>query len=188
MSEGPRAARSASRARGVGVVPDHSLRRPARVRSSERLMRPRRPLSCQGPGVMSSSRFANQTIRVASTSVQKPSIEKPPTIASVRSSISIATKNQAMPSVRIASGNVMKSSSGLRIVFSTPNTAAAAISAPALWTCTFGSSATTASTSAFVSHEIARRASSGGPGRRRPTTSPWTPRRGPATSLDMTGA
>ena len=69
--------------------------------------------------------------------------EKPPTIASVRSSISIATKNHAMPSVRIASGKVMKSRSGLRIVFSTPKTAAAAISEPALLTCTFGSSATT---------------------------------------------
>ena len=64
----------------------------------------------------------------------------------------------------IASGIVISLSSGLRIVFRTPNTAAAASSAPALDTVTWlRTAATTPSTSALVSHEMPSLTSSPGP-------------------------
>ena len=64
----------------------------------------------------------------------------------------------------MANGSVTKRSSGLSMVFSTPNTAAAASSEPRFLTVTPESSpATTASTRALVNHEIASRAASGGP-------------------------
>ena len=45
----------------------------------------------------SSTRLTSHTISVAATRVQNPLMWKPLTIASVMSSISIETKNQAMP-------------------------------------------------------------------------------------------
>ena len=58
------------------------------------------------------------------------------------------------------------------MVLSTPNTAAAASSEPKFLTVTSASSpATTASTSALVSHEIASRTASGGVGSGRSSTS-----------------
>src|SRR4051794_28664775 len=48
-----------------------------------------------------------------------------PMIRSVNQSISIDTKNHAMPSVKTASGNVSSLRIGFRIVFSTPKTSAA---------------------------------------------------------------
>src|SRR3954452_13963953 len=90
-------------------------------------------------------------------------MSKPLTIALVITSISSETKNQATPRVRIASGSVMKRSSGLSIVLSTPNTAAANSRLPASSTVTLEStSATSASTSAFVSHEMTSRSHSDG--------------------------
>jgi hypothetical protein len=100
---------------------------------------------------------------VALTRVQKPWTWKPLTIDLVITSISNETKNQAIPKVRIASGSVTSLRSGLRTVFSTPNTAAASISDPAFETSTpCRTPATIASTSAFVAHEIASRTSTGG--------------------------
>jgi hypothetical protein len=82
----------------------------------------------------------------------------------VITSISIETKNQAIPNVRIARGRVMNRSSGLRIVFSTPNTAAAASSEPTLRTVTSASRpATIARITALVSHEMPSRTTNGGP-------------------------
>ena len=115
-------------------------------------------MTCHGPGVKSSDRFTIHTISVAATSVQKPWISKPLTIHFVISSISIDTKNQAIPSVRNASGNVINRSRGFSTVFRTPNTAAASSNAPAPEVVTpVSSTVTTRSTSAFVSHEIPRR-------------------------------
>src|SRR5689334_15896093 len=51
-------------------------------------------------------------------------MSKPPMISCVNHSISIETKNQARPSVITANGRVSSFSSGFRIVFSTPKTAA----------------------------------------------------------------
>ena len=82
-------------------------------------------------------------------------------------SISSETKNHATPTVRIASGSVTSRSSGLSTVLSTPKTAAASSSEPALRTCTPESTAaTTASTRALVSQEMAKRTLSGGEPRR----------------------
>src|SRR5438874_1192269 len=83
-------------------------------------------------------------------------MSKPLTIALVITSISSETKNQATPRVRIASGSVMKRSSGLTTVLSTPNTAAANNRLPA------SSTVTLESTSAFVSHEMTSRSHSDG--------------------------
>jgi hypothetical protein len=81
----------------------------------------------------------------------------------VITSISSDTKNHATPNVRIASGKVTTLRSGFSTVLSTPKTAAAAIRAPALETSTLRSRpATTASTSAFVSHEIPSRTNNEG--------------------------
>ena len=55
-------------------------------------------------------------------------------MARVSTSISMETKNQAMPNVMTASGSVTRRSSGLNSVLSTPNTAAASSSEPALST------------------------------------------------------
>src|SRR4051812_36827878 len=52
-------------------------------------------------------------------------MSKPPTIRSVSQSISIETKNQAIPSVMIATGSVKNLRIGLRTVLRTPNTRAA---------------------------------------------------------------
>ena len=89
-------------------------------------------------------------------------------MALVITSISSETKNQASPNVRIASGRATSLRSGLSIVFRTPKTAAAASRDPARETCTpLNAPATTASTSAFVSHEMASRTPSDG--ERRPS-------------------
>src|SRR5947208_9509901 len=80
---------------------------------------------------------------------------KPPTIRSVSQSMSIETKNHASPSVRTANGSVSSLSSGLRIVFSTPNTAAAQTSVqfePSTVT-PLRSHAVTPSATAFATHE-----------------------------------
>src|ERR1035438_4627805 len=84
-------------------------------------------------------------------------------MAFVITSMSSETKNQAIPNVRIASGSVTNLKSGFSIVLRTPKTAAAASRDPALATCTpFNTAPTTASTNAFVSHEIASRTASDG--------------------------
>ena len=57
-------------------------------------------------------------------------MSKSGTIAAVIQSMNIETKNQARPSVMIANGSVRSFRIGFRIVFSTPNTAAAKISVP----------------------------------------------------------
>src|SRR5579862_116338 len=104
-----------------------------------------------------------QTISVAPTSVQNPWMKKPATIALVITSISIETKNQATPRVRIASGKVISRSTGLSTVLSTPNTAAARSNAPALETSTpLSTAAATPSTSALVNQEMTSRTESGG--------------------------
>src|SRR3954470_11732936 len=54
-----------------------------------------------------------------------------PMIRSVSHNISSETKNQAIPSVRTASGSVSSFRSGFRIVFSTPKTSAAQINVQA---------------------------------------------------------
>jgi hypothetical protein len=51
----------------------------------------------------------------------------------VSQSITSETKNQAIPSVTSASGNVRSLRIGFRMVFSTPNTAAASIRAKNEW-------------------------------------------------------
>jgi hypothetical protein len=81
----------------------------------------------------------------------------------VRISINSETKNHAIPNVRIANGSVTSLSSGFRRVFRTPNTAAAASNDPAFATRTpLRTAVMIASTTAFVSHEIASLARKGG--------------------------
>src|SRR5262249_30547992 len=113
----------------------------------------------------SSTTFSTQTITVASTSVQKPSIEKPPTITSVSQSISIATPNQASPSVRIASGKVSSLRIGLTSVLGTPQTAAAntTVQKEPLKLTPLSTQPTNASTSAFQTQETRMRATNGTP-------------------------
>jgi hypothetical protein len=83
-----------------------------------------------------------------------------PTITSVSQSINIETPNQATPNVTIASGSVSSFRIGFKIVFSTPNTAAARINVPAEWwnVTPVSNQPATPSAAALTAQERAKRA------------------------------
>ena len=156
------AARQARGRRHLDVAHRLPLRAPPRRRGAIGALSPaqtcwRRELRSarQLPITMSTIRLTAHTMIVAQTSVQKPWIAKPGTIAAVSHSISIDTKNQAIPSVKIANGSVSSRAIGFRNVLRIPNTAAASNRCPTPEYVTLLSSAvTTHNTIALISHDV----------------------------------
>src|SRR5438067_11789609 len=109
------------RAVGADRLPADVFRSDARETSIEELAHAR----FRGKSQRAATVPTAQTTTVVPTSVQKPSMWKPPTITVVSQRMNIATKNHAIPRVRIASRNVANLSAGLTKELSSPKTSAA---------------------------------------------------------------
>ena len=104
-------------------------RRVFRSGASETSGRSHQPLiSCLREEQAAATAPTAQTTNVAPTSVQKPSMWKPLTIALVSQRMNIATKNHAIPSVRIAKREGQNLSTGLTNALRSPKTSAAPMS------------------------------------------------------------